>query len=108
MNTQQTVRVLPADVYDALELSAYVYKGVGRWYMEEDNGAPNCIIGQARFLDDASWTGEVETTLRKAGINIVSNDDIVRDAINAGKGKKNGRISWREYVKRANIVRGEN
>lgn len=45
-------RTLPADVYDALEMSAEAFGGVGAFTpFSYDYEVPQCIIGHAAFLD---------------------------------------------------------
>lgn len=50
--TDTPTRVLPADVYDTLELVAYGYGGIGAVWLYGDNGEPYCAYGAAEFATD--------------------------------------------------------
>lgn len=122
MEHTHTQRTLPPDVFDYLELSAYVEKGIGgrnfsRLERQEDwlNAiAPCCIWGHAGCTDAAELQHEernaVQEALLAAGITFEVNDDAV-SAINTRKGRPQierfARVSWEEYTAELNIVRGE-
>jgi hypothetical protein len=105
-SSTQPLRVLPPDVYDALELSALAYGGIGGGaYVDRENDsafspaiAPRCIIGHARWL--AGTGGPVEDAIESIGIDPHVNDEVILSG-------NHERISWAEYCRRANIVRGE-
>jgi hypothetical protein len=110
---QQHIITLPADVYDALELSAIAYGGIGEgtfgdW--KDGNGTgPRCIVGHAWCLREgqpAHAGSAVSQALSAAGIDVSFNDRLVKRALDEGAGIGDDRISWDEYVKRGNIVRG--
>lgn len=115
----QSKRVLPADVFDALELSAHVLGGIGgRWleYPLSDDGQPYCIYGQSAFVTDSNdaFENEVARALDKAlatfsgdGSGPTVNNNAV-EAINRRKGMLSiARVSWREYTKETGLTRGE-
>lgn len=107
--------VLPADVFDALELSALAHDGVGaarRFYA----GRPHCIVGHAQFLDGIT---------HKEGMRIDEGATVylgheVCDALIDAFGRSlykvaemNDRmleigelVSWDEWCRRMNVVRG--
>lgn len=107
-------RVLPADVYDTLEFSALVYGGVGAWKRRDEKDAPYCLFGHAAFVqvrDPGTWYGApLATTLERCGLFVGSNDSAVV-AINRRKGRRpkdrGTRVTWREYIRETNIVRGD-
>lgn len=98
---------LKRNEYDALEFVAEVYGGVGGgrfnerntsiWRDMMDDEVPWCIFGMAEF---AGMHTDNQRSLRKAGLTAWFNDYIIL------KGNRTKRISWKEYVKRGNIVRG--
>lgn len=97
--------VLPADIYDALELSALAFNGIGHGRFDDggdDDGTlcPRCVHGHAMFADNnaSGAPSDLTDALWRAGLTYGTNDMIV------GQGE---RISWDEYCRRGNIVRGE-
>lgn len=122
MSPQQ--RVLPADVYDALELSALVHGGIGATVrFLPDNGAPCCIVGHAQFLDglnadsgmdgcDRYVAGEVGAALETAfgeslyQVALTNDERLYRVALTneAVLGIREV-IPWEEWCKRLNVVR---
>ena len=97
-------RVLPADVYDALELSAYAYGGVGggRFWDVGTEEVPFCIHGHAEFVGTREHGDEVVRALYAAGITIDANDVTVDQLA-----PKGGRISFRRWCRALNVVRGD-
>lgn len=95
--------VLPPDVYDALELSALAWDGIGSGTLIEYTGPecstrPACVHGHASWCEGEDYFMAISTALWAAGLTADFNDMLV----------KNGeRISWDEYCRRGNIVRGE-
>lgn len=79
----QTSRVLPADIYDTLELSAEAYGGIGRGeYFEtllsSADPAPVCIVGHAVISGIERRVGDAQRVLLDAyGIDILANDRAV-------------------------------
>lgn len=113
MKQQQPVRVLPADVYDALELSAIANGGIGRgdWATPQEDfstAAPHCLFGHAEYAAGEpfmSGRGQIVDALKAAGLNIGINDAVLYEHF--GKSDRRSKVSWDEYVKIFNIVRGE-
>lgn len=70
MTTQQK-RTLPADVFDALELSALIYGGIGAGCLSLTRTAegdatepePHCVIGHAMFLDGYRIGRDMESVI---------------------------------------------
>lgn len=106
-------RVLPADVFDALELSVLAYKGVGQpavqVYDENCKGiGPCCIYGHAIWAEDTNviYAGEIATALSRAGISGLESDEAIA-SINRRRGRDpERRVSWPAYTRELNIVRG--
>lgn len=115
MNNGQQQIVLPADVYDTLELSALAEGGIGygRFSTATVGGAeqPCCIIGHAKACDYESqrteW-GTIWQALLRAEIGVSFNDRLISDAIGSVAANQGVRLSWDAYVKLGNIVRGDN
>jgi hypothetical protein len=117
MTTTQQKRVLPADAYDFLELSALAYGGIGaeawadkgfsRPDVNQGIAAQCCLFGHASAGGDDPYTNEVTDALEAVGILLHENDVAVH-AINARKhAGDNDRVSWDEYRAELNIVRGD-
>lgn len=107
--TTQPRRVLPADVFDTLELSALAFGGIGKGRYFDFAGdkvvAPVCIIGhgycaasKSGFPFDHSDAEVILTALYNAGITVGVNDDAVGG---------DGSIDFPEWCKRLNVVRGD-
>ena len=106
--TDTPTRVLPADVYDTLELVAYAYGGIGAVRLYDlSGGEPYCIYGAAGFATGTSgYESPVAEALRRAYIGIVTNDVAVA-AINRRRGKpERARVPFRLWCKELNVVRG--
>lgn len=105
--SKQPQRVLPADVYDALELSATAFGGIGadHWFIDEK---PCCARGHAMFVMPEG--GQLTTciqVLTGVGISADVNDDAVW-TINERRGRsRNSRVPFAEWCKELNVVRGE-
>lgn len=107
-----TKRVLPADVYDALEFSALAFGGIGAGsYWGECRGEeidkPMCAIGHRWAIapgegeDSVTWAAFVS-----ADIEEYVNDAAVR-AINARLGKpQDSRVTFEQWCKELNVIRG--
>ncbi len=124
--------VLPADIYDTLELSALAFGGIGggKWLVSEyvgDNRAsfadnlfetvPCCLEGHCDYATLAEYNGgselnaEIEQLLYENDGGpispIVFNDTLV-ERINRARGKPDtARVTFKSYVKYGNIVRGQ-
>lgn len=101
------MRVLPAKVYDAIQLSALMYGGIGagRW---ADGEVPVCYVGHLHA------TGNIKSLLAldPFGISELHNDEAVMGCrltlpVTLDVGKRAGRISFEEWCKRLDVVRGE-
>lgn len=116
-------RILAADAFDALELSALIFGGIGadhfatpltECYPDPGTGSPVCILGHAGFVTETdSYTANpVGSALAAAYDGDVwkaaeANNDAVR-AINHRRGYlPSARVSWREYTKETGLTRGE-
>lgn len=112
MKQTQPERVLPADVFDTLELTALAFDGVGRVadfdYYTGADPAPCCIHGMAYEAEPEGGAVEIRRALYAAGIDRSTNDQAVAD-INFRKGQNvNQRVDFlTEYVPHLNITRGE-
>lgn len=94
-------RVLPADVYDTLEFSALAFGGIGAGLWSDNDGQPVCIQGHA-LVD-----GSVFSCVSRARLSIVTNDTAVAQ-INKRRGREpEARVTWKEYTRELNIVRGD-
>lgn len=110
-------RVLPADVYDFLELSALAEGGISAGKFTRFDGRDlahcGCIHGHAgqALADDlelpCAEADEAREALLAAGIDFPENDEAVR-AINCRKGIPfaDDPVTWREFVTELNVVRG--
>jgi hypothetical protein len=103
--------VLPADVFDTIDLTSFVYNGIGAgddWEFRLDSALPFCVHGQACEADTGNSMSEASAALYRAGITRDCNDRAVR-AINGRKGRyRNARVDFlTEYVPELNITRGE-
>lgn len=101
----KTTRVLPADVFDTLELSALAYGGIGAGAFFIYDG-PCCIHGHAYEAEGNGDVG-ISLALRFAGIHPAVNDCAV-NRINERKHKKcESRVSFAEWCEELGVVRGE-
>jgi hypothetical protein len=105
MSAAKEVRVLPADVYDTLELSAYAFGGIGGMWPTE-NGRPHCAVGHAHFTE---WgCGEVCNALKTALEYVANVNDSAVARINARKGADPAaRVTFREWCDELGVVRGQ-
>lgn len=122
MSTTEQTRVVSADVYDAVELVALAFGGIGSgvWYADNntDKNCPVCINGIAHFLgltkaSDVCIVGNRDLPRAVAavgGIAYSENDLIVGDLKDRGIGRLDSNGEWRvpfaAYVKEAKLVRG--
>lgn len=105
-----TARVLNADAYDTIELSALANGGIGAMHVfqNHDEFRPVCVYGHCSF---ACNTRTADTplfaALRDAGIDSVINDRAVRaiNRRNRGRGG-NGRVSFSDWCAELGVVRG--
>lgn len=106
MKRKSVKRVLPADVYDALELSALAFGGIGggRYYKQGTPVSPYCAVGHASFLD-TDCSREAWSAWKTGGITERVNDEAVR-AINTRLGKPaHSRVTFKEWCKELNVTR---
>lgn len=108
--TTKAQRVLPADVYDALELSALAYGGIGAgsWsqWGGDMAGAPYCAFGHAGHLD-AFGCHTVAEALADARIGVCTNDNaVIRINTRAGMPGMN-RVSFEDWCAELGVVRGD-
>lgn len=106
-------RILPADVYDALELSALAYGGIGAGRWVEDGGAgfgsapadiPVCASGHAFAADP---TNEMWHVLQSADLGIRHNDPaVVRINVRRGNDYSLARVSFAEWCAELGVERG--
>lgn len=97
-------RVLPADVYDTLEFSALAFGGIGKdsYYVFAADRAtilgPCCAAGHLAFArgDDADYWAHMLLQEHDCGPD--ENDGAIRDS--------EDRISFPEWCRRLNVVRG--
>lgn len=106
-------RVLPADAYDALELSALAFGGIGAGKFTSDGvgdgdgptDIPVCAIGHAQACD-ARPAGPTRIALWCANVLASDSDRAVR-AINKRLGKPSeARVAFEEWCRKLNVVRG--
>ena len=107
--SEAKVRVLPADVYDALELSAEAFGGIGReWYT--DMRDPLCAYGHAAFACDADpfdgMVTEIGRAISAAGITSTANDEAVL-AIAGRHSRPTDRVSFADWCNELGVVRGK-
>jgi hypothetical protein len=113
MPTTKPIRVLPADVYDALEFSALVFGGIGgiTSYDPPGSDAPNCAYGHAAHVTNVrSILADTPTlvALRTAGIDAVFDNDSAVGRLDARKGRRRGvRVTFREWCRELHVIRGD-
>jgi hypothetical protein len=104
-------RVLPADVYDALELSALANDGIGAGFMYHHGNplTPCCAHGLASFATASEYDyGPINEALFNANIDGRANDAAVY-AINARKdpyGYADTNVTFEEWCAELAVVRG--
>jgi len=108
--------VLPADMYDALEFSAFVYGGIGAGsFTRVVNGfekIPCCIYGHARDLQPSIYGNEtpavndLTTALRACGISTFVNDAAVNAILHRHPARLFKQVSFDEWCRELNVVRG--
>lgn len=103
------MRTLPADVYDALELTALAYDGIGQPDEFDSSGAPVCILGHAAFAGGDIYDSPLAESLRKAFAWIPgANSDEAVERINERRGKPpQERVPFSEWCKELDVVRGK-
>lgn len=124
---EKRVRVLPADVYDTLELTALAFGGIGLWrdfdylpdgavlgYLPDGAvlplGCPVCVHGLAQFAEGSAVT--VSAALMDAGIRRSDNDNAVVKIVrrrDVGLSELSGdeRVTFKQWAKELGVVRGE-
>lgn len=104
-----SARTLPADVYDALELSALVYGGIGARYFWDESGpsrSPCCIYGHAHALGDNVRADEIFDAFHATGVSTSASDNAVW-VINDRRGTRNQRISFEDWCAEMGVRRGQ-
>lgn len=100
-------KVLAADIYDTVELTSLMFGGIGAGYISRGD-APFCLIGHIDFAAPVT-SAPLWNAFRSifAGPISVANNIAVR-AINRRKDRANldARVTWEEYTRELNIVRG--
>jgi hypothetical protein len=101
--TDTQKRFLPPDVYDALELSALAFGGIGQgeWGATD---APICIIGHAvtAGIPTVTYMSSDAIPIRED-----ENDGAVR-SINARIGKpEHSRVTFKQWCKELRVFRGD-
>lgn len=108
------MRVLPADVYDMLELSALAFGGIGGpdvWEGDGDDAfnCPVCIYGHAAFAVAASsiMDGPIYRALERVDINGGIESDGAVYRVNERKRRpRTSRIPFPEWCAELGVVRG--
>jgi hypothetical protein len=106
-----TKRILPADVYDTLELMALAYGGIGAGMdFRISNGRlfPLCVFGLARDAAQVdpsfpSSASELTIALGNAGITRRTNDF----AVYAINDHTSSRVPFEAWCEKLNVERGE-
>lgn len=111
-------RVLPADVYDALEFGALAVDGIGakRFFdpqklypFLEDHNAPVCALGLAAFVDgcDPFTSGPVAMALHGARIYPSTSDHAVHNVnLRRGSADTTARVPFPDWASELGITRG--
>lgn len=96
-------RVLPPDVFDALELSALVFGGIGRGqcYNYDGDNAPWCVHGHGKSCGMNDEGGVWVPMLDRLGITPHRNDAALSDV------PDDERVTFRQWCKRLNVVRAD-
>lgn len=109
--------IVPADYYDTLELACEAYDGIGCGSLRayDSERSPICWLGFMHFIG----VQEIEDAFGRVGVNASSNDSIVRNILiskgmymeevyyRTNKWYNIHRVTFQEWAKEANIVRGE-
>ena len=101
-------RVLPADVYDALEFSALVEGGIGAGKNFVNGGfevVPYCIYGHAYELDRECGS-TVLAALGNAGVSVPMNDRAVHTINERRLQPRNARVSFADWCAELGVERG--
>lgn len=111
INTEKPVRVLPADVYDTLELSALVWGGIGADAYHDDRGCPLCVYGHAYSAvgpGETSTPASVLSAFTNSRPISTGNNDHAVHAINRRKGTHlRARVTFEEWCAELNVIRGD-
>ena len=100
-------RVLPADVYDALEFSALVEGGIGagRYFVNGGKMVPYCIYGHAYELDRECGS-TVLAALANAGVSVSVNDRAVHAINKRRRQPRYARVSFADWCAEMGVERG--
>lgn len=109
MKQSEPERKLAADVFDTIDLTSFIYKGIGAgedFACGLDEVVPLCVHGQACEADAGSTLGPVSAALYGAGITRDMNDKTVRQINARLRRPRNARVDFlTEYVPHLNITR---
>lgn len=103
-------RPLDPDVYDALELSALAFGGIGAGRCYLNNGDPFCAVGHLDSIADNAADarrgyGAVLRLFGGRSVGLSNDNAVIR--YNAGKNRpKYARIPFEAWCKELGIVRG--
>lgn len=108
-------RVLPADIYDTLELSVLAFGGIGRsnWWdrglvsPDDDEAIPCCLHGHAQASGIVPEGTYVAASLQAIEVDIYDNDLAVTRINDRKKVDRDERVSWSDFTRELNIVRGD-
>ncbi len=104
-------RVLPADIYDTLELAAYAHGGIGAGSMFYiDQYEPCCIHGLLNFattleIAPVDMSHPANRAMLAAGIGVAESDEAVykiRDRNN-----HSSPVTFKAWCRELNVVRGD-
>lgn len=97
-------RVLPADAYDAMELSAMAFGGIGLGRVWDSHHRPVCAYGHAAFACDVdNVSNPIFDALRGAGIDSIESDKVVRRLA----GSPTARVPFTDWCAELGVVRGD-
>jgi hypothetical protein len=111
-------RILPADVYDALEFAALAFGGIGatEFAFDAHGGhvcgdssmavAPNCAFGYADWLDCGQCNRDDNASLRAAGISAHLNDKVVEYYNAKRRRRPESRIPFADWCAELGVERG--
>jgi hypothetical protein len=106
--------VLPADMYDALELSAHAHGGIGApRVFDVGDATPCCFYGHASFVTNNGPEDSINNVISDklckhiAGPGYYSDEAVYAINVRLGKGSRCGdRVTFKQWAKEMNIVRG--
>lgn len=101
-------RVLPAEVFDALQMSAAMYGGIGAFDRFTTNGVPICYVGHLEYAG-LSTVPHCDVHGERYGIAMRDNDHAVANiARRHGQfGDSGYRATFEEWANELGVCRGE-